>query len=167
MRSGDVQTRSHFVLLTACQQFHLRNGSDGRQRLASEAHGMQREQIVGLTNLRRGMTLESQTGICRRHATAVVNDLNAGTPCIDHRHMDGAGTGINGVLHQFLDDGCRTLNDLTSSYLVCHTVGKKLDNVCHCLRVCLGGSRRVCSFNSVPPSLGRQLKMSCLLSGRI
>jgi hypothetical protein len=45
--------------------------------------------------------------------------------------MDDAGTGVNGILHQFLDDGRRTLDDLTSSYLVSHTIGKKLNYICH------------------------------------
>ena len=77
------------------------------------------------------MPLEGQTGICLRHATAIVNDLDRRTPGIDHHHPNVVGTGINGVLNQLLDNRCWPLDDLASRNLVGYGIGKKLYFICH------------------------------------
>ena len=75
------------------------------------------------------MPLESHAGICFRHPLAVVDDLYGRTPCILHQHVYHRRTCIDGVLHQFLDHGCRTLHDLACCNLVGNRVGKKVYDV--------------------------------------
>ena len=92
---------------------------------------MEGEKVVGLPDLRRGMPLEGQARISLRHAGAVVDDLDRRSPCISHHHTDVACTGINGVLHQLLDDRGGALNDLASGNLVGYGIGKELNDVGH------------------------------------
>ena len=47
--------------------------------------------------------------------------------------MDMTGTGIDGILHQLLNDGSRSLDDLASSNLVGDGIREEVDNV-HALR---------------------------------
>jgi hypothetical protein len=77
------------------------------------------------------MTLESQTGISLRHAPSVVDDLDRGAPSINDDDMDGYGSCVDSILHQLLHDGSRTLNYLTSGYLVGNAIGEKGDDVGH------------------------------------
>ena len=90
-----------------------------------------------MKDLRRGMALERQPGIGLGHTLAIVDDLNGGAPGIYDNHVDGCGTSIDGILHQFLDDRGRTLYHLTSCYLVGYAVGKKMDDVLHFVCFCL------------------------------
>ena len=122
-RCREGQTGAYLIVLPTSAQLYLCHGGNRGQRFTTEAHGMQREQVVGFPDFRRGMTLESQTGIGHRHATAIVNHLDGRTAGIDHQHIDDMCSGINSILYQLLDHGSRTLYHLTSSYLVGHTVG--------------------------------------------
>ena len=92
---------------------------------------MEGKEVVGLTYLRSGMTLEGQTGISFRHATAIVYDLYRRASSIDYHYLYVAGAGINGILYQFLDDRGRALNDLACSNLIGYGVGKQLDYIRH------------------------------------
>jgi hypothetical protein len=71
------------------------------------------------------MALEGQAGIGDRHAAAVVDHLDAGAAGIDDDDIDGLGAGIDGILHQFLDDRGGALDDLAGGYLVGYAIGKK------------------------------------------
>jgi hypothetical protein len=62
------------------------------------------EEVISLSNLTGGVTLESQTGIGFRHTTTIVDNLYGGTSRINHQHVDGMGSGVDSILHQFLDD---------------------------------------------------------------
>ena len=115
--------------------------------LATETHRMKGKEVVGLCDLRGGMTLERQAGICLRHTLSIVDHLNHRSSGIHHHHMNGRSTGIHRVLHQLLDDRSRSLDDLTSSNLVGHTIRKQMNHITH--------------------FFPRQLKISYLLSGRI
>ncbi len=64
------------------------------------------------------MTLESQSGICLTHPTAVVDNLQACTAGINSYYVDAVSTGVNGVLHQFLDHGGRSLDYFACCYLI-------------------------------------------------
>ena len=70
------------------------------------------------------MTFESHSGIRLRHSLAVVDDLYGGATGILHQDINSGGTCIDSILHQFLDDGCRTLHDLACGYLVGYGIGK-------------------------------------------
>ena len=107
-------------------QFNLCHGSNRSQSLATESHGVQGKQIVGLRDLRCSMALERQSCIGLTHTLTIVDNLNRGTTSIHHNHMDGLGTCINRILNQLLDNRSRTLYYLTSSNLVSNTIGKKM-----------------------------------------
>ena len=131
LRRSYLQPCTHFVVGPARQQFHLGHCCDGGQGLTTEAHRVKGEEVVGLTDLRCGVTLERESGIRLRHALAVVDDLDGRASGINDDHMDGRRPGINGVLHQFLHHRGRALDHLTSRYLVGYAVGKKMDDVGH------------------------------------
>ncbi len=92
------------------------------------------------------MAFEGQTGISLTHSLSVVNDLNAGATSVNAKDVDALGASINGILHQFLYDGGRTLNDLTSGNLVGHGVWKKMNDISHLF------------FYTLPVNMKRQAK---------
>ena len=102
--TGNGDLRPHLVGSLARLEHHLRYGSDGSQGLAAEPHRMKGEEVVGLAYLRGGMAFEGQAGIRLRHSLSIINYLNVGATGISHYDMDVFGTGIDSVLHQFLDD---------------------------------------------------------------
>ena len=63
LRAIEGQVGAQVVALQPRGQLHLGDGSDGREGLAAESHGVEGEEVVGLADLRRGMTLEGQAGI--------------------------------------------------------------------------------------------------------
>ena len=77
------------------------------------------------------MTFESQTCICFRHTFTIVYHLDAGLSGICHRHINMSGTGIYGILHQFLYDGSRPLYHLSRSYLIGYGIGQQTDYIAH------------------------------------
>ena len=109
--------------MQAGAQFHLRHGSYRGQRLAAKTHGVQVEEVVGLSYFRSGMPLEREAGIGGRHALPVVYHLNRGAPGIHHDDIDMAGTGIEGILHQFLHHRSRPLYHLAGCYLIGYRIG--------------------------------------------
>ena len=112
-------------------QFHLSYGSDRRQSLTTESHGMKVEEVVGLTDLRCSMALKGQASVGLRHAFTIVDDLNGRAPGIDDSDVDMLGTGVDSVLDEFLDDRGGALDDLAGRNLVGYGVWKKLDNITH------------------------------------
>ena len=120
---------AQFLLGSTRLQFHLRDSGYGGKCLAAESHRGEGEEVCGLTDLARSMTLKSQAGIGLTHSTAVVDDLEAGASGIDGNDINAMGTGIYGVLHQFLDQRGRTLDDFACSYLVGDAIGKELYEV--------------------------------------
>ena len=83
---------------------------------------MKGKKVVSLTNLRRSMTLKSQTSIRLRHATTVINYLYRSTSGIHHQHIDGVCTSIDGILHQLFNNRSWPLNYLSCGYLVGYTI---------------------------------------------
>ena len=77
------------------------------------------------------MPFESHACIGFAHAFAIVNDLYACFSGIADKHLHLRGSGINGILHQLLNDRRRSLNDFTGSYLVGYAVGEKMNDVAH------------------------------------
>ncbi len=103
-RPGDGEVCAQVGTAQTRLEFHLCHCRDGSQGLAPEAHGMEVEEVVGHPDLRRGVPLERQACVGLRHALAVVDDLDGGAAGIDHRDVYVAGSGIHGVLDEFLDD---------------------------------------------------------------
>jgi hypothetical protein len=47
--------------------------------------------------------------------------------------LDERSAGIDGVLHEFFDDGCGALHDFPGRNLIGYGIGEELDNVAHVL----------------------------------
>ena len=131
LRGGYLDAGAELVVGHAREQLHLCDGGDGGEGLTTESHRTEGEEVVGLADLRRGMTLEGEAGIGLGHAAAVVDDLNGGAPSIDDDDMDGGRPCVDSILHQLLDHRGRALDHLTSGNLVGYTVGEKGDDVGH------------------------------------
>ena len=69
------------------------------------------------------MTFEGQSCIRLRHTATVVYHLDRGAPGIHHNDIDMAGTGIEGILHQFLYHRSRPLYHLAGCYLIGYRIG--------------------------------------------
>ena len=123
-RTVDDELSSQLCVVGACAQLHLRDGGNRGQRLAAEPHGGEREQVIGAANLGGAVPLEGQARVGVGHAHAIVNNLYQCPSGILEDNLDVVGTGINGVLHQLLDDRGRALDYLASSNLVGNRIGQ-------------------------------------------
>ena len=79
---------------------------------------MQTIDVVERGYLARGMAVKGHARIERRHAAPVVDNLYKLQTRITVVHRNGAGTGVDGVLHHLLDHRCGTVDDLARSNLV-------------------------------------------------
>ncbi len=86
------------------------NGSDRGQGLAAKAERRNGEQVA-VRQLGRGVTLDAQREIAPVHADAVVRHPDERQAAARSHHFDRAGTGIDGVLDQFLHHARGTLDD--------------------------------------------------------
>ena len=119
---------AHLLLGTAGPQFHPRDGRNAGQGLPAEAHGREREQVVRRTQFGCRMPTEAGFGIRRRHPAAVIGYNDAVAARILQLDHDAARTGIEGILHQFLDHRRRPLHHLTGGDLVGHVFGQPADH---------------------------------------
>ena len=103
-------------------QLHLCNGSDGSQRLAAEAHGVDGKEVVGLVNLRGGVTFKADSGIAVAHAAAVVNHLYQRAAGILHYQLNLGGPSVQRILQQLLYGRGRPVHHLAGRNLIGHTI---------------------------------------------
>src|SRR3546814_695901 len=87
------------------------DGADRRQRLAAEAEGGDVGEVVA-GQLGGRVPLDRERQRIRIHAAAIVADLDQGAAAVAQHHVDPAGTGIEGVLDQFLQCAGRPLHHL-------------------------------------------------------
>ena len=71
-------------------------------------------------------------GILFRHAAAVVGDTDISHAAVCDFHLNGRGTGVHCIFHQFLHCIHRTLHHLTGGYLVGGDFIQNMNN-CHYL----------------------------------
>ena len=64
------------------------------------------------------MTLQGEDGVLPPHSGAVVGDPHEGQASLLDVDLDRAGSRVERVLHQLLDDGCRALDHLPGGDLV-------------------------------------------------
>src|SRR6185437_5860685 len=83
--------------------------ADRRQRFAAEAQRADAQEIV-IRQFRGTMPLDRERQLLARHAVAVIAHDDQALPAIAQHHLDARGAGIDGVLNQFLDGGCRALD---------------------------------------------------------
>lgn len=120
--AGDRKVCAKLLAFHTRLQLDLCNGGDGSQCLAAEPHRMEGKEVVGLADLGSGMPLEREPCIGLRHSLAVINYLDGRAACVGYQHIDVLRFGINRILHQFLDDRGRPLDDLAGCYLVGYAV---------------------------------------------
>ena len=114
----DDKAAAHFGVGGAGAEFDLSHGANRGEGFAAEAHGVEREEVVGLLDFRCGMTLEGHARVGLRHSAAIVNDLNQRSAGVADNHFHGGCSGVNGVFNQFLDHRSGSLDDLAGSNLV-------------------------------------------------
>ena len=113
LAAGEDDFRRDFVSLPAGFQGDFRDGRDGRERLSAEAVGQDVMEVFRRGELGGGVALETDDRVVRRHARAVVDDLDEGPSGIGNPDDDLAGSGVDGVFHQFFHDGGGPLDDLS------------------------------------------------------
>ena len=109
-------------------QFDLRHGRDGRQGLATEAHGADGLQPPLIPELGGCVPQEGHPGVLRGHAAAVIRDPDAGGAPVLYGDGDVPCPGIKGIFHQFLDHRSRALHHLAGGDHVRHMGGEDIDN---------------------------------------
>ena len=88
LAAGNLHAGTRGLFARRRLQRDARHRSDGRQRLAAEAQGGDREQIVRSAQFRGGVTLEGQQRIVAIHALAVVGDADQLAPPAFHLDAD-------------------------------------------------------------------------------
>src|SRR5215475_10853854 len=78
-------------------------------------------------NLRSRMTLECKHGVILSHAAAVVGDCDQLPPTRFDFNANPRSTSVQRILEEFLDDGCRPLNNFARSDFVGDVVGEYAD----------------------------------------
>ena len=105
-------------------QLETRDAGDGRHGLAAKAKGVQPVEVGRLHQLAGGVSLKRHQGVVLGHATAVVLDADQAASAVAELDLDAGGTGIEGILHQFLHDRRGTLNHFAGGDLVGNPVGE-------------------------------------------
>ena len=98
--------------------------TDAGQRLATKAEGDHAFQVVQAADLAGRVTGDSQRQLVGTDALTVVGHPDQRHPALLQIHSNGAGTGIDGVLDQFLEHGGRPLDDFTGGDLVDQQFGQ-------------------------------------------
>src|SRR5207253_5224819 len=84
----------------------------------AKAHGLDGEEVGLGADLARGMALERERRLLRRHALPVVRHPDGAPPGLLNVHRYASGPGVDGVLHQFLHHGGGPLDDFAGGDLV-------------------------------------------------
>ena len=105
----------------------LRDRSDAGERFSPEAERRQREEVVLVTDLARGVALEGEHRVVVVHALAVVGHADEGRAAALQLHFDAGRPGVERVLDQLLDDARGSLDHLAGCDLVGEVGGQRLD----------------------------------------
>jgi hypothetical protein len=100
------------------------------QRLAAEAEGENRGEVVGAADLARGMPFDGKPRIFRLHPLAIVFDADLLLAAELHVDCEPPRTGVYRVFDQFLDDRRRPLDDLARGNLV-REIRREAVDLCH------------------------------------
>jgi hypothetical protein len=127
-------------------QDEMRDRCDARQRLATKPERGDPLEIVGTTDLARCVPLDREPRVVSLHAFPVVFDANQLLPAELRRDRDAAGSRVDRVLDQFLDDGGRALHHLAGGDLI-GEVRRKSMNATHQIQPINRNNR------SIPPDI--------------
>ena len=107
--------------------FEARHRGDGRQRFAAKPERGDGAEIVGSRDLAGGVARQRELELGGGNSAAVVaNAREAHAARLDF-DFDALRAGVEAVLNQLLDDGCRTLDDLAGSDLVDEVIVENAD----------------------------------------
>ena len=112
VEGGDAHLRAHIVLGAPGLERHFGDRRDRGQGLSAESVGQDLLQVFGRGDLGSRVALETEQGVVRGHAAAVVDHLDQGPARVRRDHGHGGRAGVDGILHQFLHDGSGPLHDL-------------------------------------------------------
>src|SRR5262245_54738993 len=105
----------------------MRHRRDAWQRLAAEAEGGDRAEIVRTADLARRVPFDREPRILRRHPFPIVLDANGLLASELDADVETARAGIDRVLDELLDDRGRPFHDLAGRDLVGKVGGQYLD----------------------------------------
>ena len=115
----DAVAACKFVRLGAGKHLHPGHTGNGGKCLAAEAQGVDAFQILLGLNLTGGMANKGSGNVLRLDAAAVVRHLDQRNAAPFNGDRNLRGSGINGILQQFLYYGSRPLHHLTGGDQLC------------------------------------------------
>ncbi len=118
----------------ARQQADVGDRVDGRQRLAPEAHGMDRFELGQVADLAGCVALERGAELLARDAAAVVLDRDQPHAAREQAHRDLARAGIERIVDQLAHHRRRALDHLAGGDLADQLVGQFADRSARCAR---------------------------------
>ena len=107
-----VDGRADGVLTLPGQYVHPADSGNGRQSLAPEAQRSDFPQVLLRAELAGGVAQKRGGQLVRGDAAAVVCDPNEAHAAPLYLHHNGGGPGVNGVFHQFFNNGGRPFHHL-------------------------------------------------------
>jgi hypothetical protein len=111
----------------ARDDFEARHRGDRRQGFAAESQRRDRAEIVSAGDLAGGMTRKRQREFVDRNPRAVVAHAREAHAAGFDVHFHALRTGIETVLHQFLDDGGGSFDDFARGDLIDEVVVENAD----------------------------------------
>ena len=127
LASGNFDDGSGGVFGGVRLQAQAADGGDGGQGFAAKTQGSDGQQVVGVANLRGGVTLEGEHGVVAHHAASVVDHLDQLAAARLDVDANATGPGIERVLQQLFRDRCGALDDLAGGDLVGYIFGENVD----------------------------------------
>ena len=119
-RTFECEQSTYLPVGHSCAQFHLCHSCNGGERLTTESHGVEVEQVGSLLDLGCGMAFKGQSGVGVRHTLTVIYHLYHRASGIYNQYVDGLGTRVNSVFHEFLNHRRGALYHLSRRNLVGH-----------------------------------------------
>ena len=105
------------VFIGAREYRHLGDGTDRRQRFATEPHGVHRLQVVQAGDLAGGVALEGGGQLLAQDAAAIVLDADQADATGLQSHRDLSSARVQGVVQQFTYHRGRSLDHLAGGNL--------------------------------------------------
>src|SRR5690606_14558356 len=106
---------------------HARDRCDARQRFAAETERRDLLEIVDRRDLARRMARQRERELLPFDPRPVIANAAQTHAAIFDLHLDALRTGIDAVLHELLDYGCRSFDDLARRDLMNELLGKNSD----------------------------------------
>ncbi|MCW0466650.1 hypothetical protein NB705_003723 [Xanthomonas sacchari] len=123
----DLQRCAVFVSGSARGQGEAADRGDRRQRFAAKPERAHRFQVVQRGDLAGRVPRDGQRQFLGRDAATVVADADQAHAAFFQIDVDAVRTGVQRVLHQFLDDRGRTLDHFAGGDLVDQDLGQLTD----------------------------------------